>query len=361
MRIREACFWGSVAGAGWVLLGYPATLMLLPERRWQRHDATPSVSLLVPAYREREALRDKLLALEALDYPTDRLEVIVTVDEDEELARIALEARPDAKVLFSGERAGKSAALERGLAAAGGEIVLMTDANNLLDRGSVRAAVRHFADPQVVAVAGRRGERGSMYDRYEDLVRGLESRSGSVAAMSGEFMAVRRDWLPAIPPGVINDDFWLLCNLVRRGGRVVYEREASSHEDAVPVAGEMARRTRMSAGRVMALSELRDLPAGFTWRALSHKYGRLALPFLLLGVLASSLALSRRRPYRLAAGVQAGAYATGGLAVAGVVPPGPAGRLARAAGQFTLGNVAVARGVVRGARGRQKAHWEPVR
>jgi poly-beta-1,6-N-acetyl-D-glucosamine synthase len=361
LRLREACFWGSVAGAGWVLVGYPAALLLLRERRWQRDDATPRVSLLVPAYREREALRDKLRALADLDYPSDLLEVIVTVDEDEELAHIAREARPDAKVLFAAERAGKSAALERGLAAASGEIVLMTDANNLLDRGSVRAAVQHFADPQIVAVAGKRGERGSMYDRYEDLVRGLESRSGSVAAMSGEFMAVRRDWLPAIPVGVINDDFWLLCSLVRRGGRVVYEPAASSHEDAVPVAGEMARRTRMSAGRVMALSELRDLPAGFAWRAVSHKYGRLALPFLLLGGLTSSIALARRRPYRLAAGLQTGAYATGALAVAGITPPGPAGRVARAAGQFTLGNVAVALGVVRGARGRQKAHWQPVR
>jgi len=344
-----------------VLIGYPAVLLLLPERRWEKRDATPSVSLLVPAYRERDALREKLRALAQLDYPADRLEVIVTVDEDEELARIAREVRPDATVLFAAERGGKSAAIERGLSAAGGSIVLMTDANNLLEPNSIRAAVRNFADPQVVAVAGRRGERGSAYDRYEDVVRSLESRSGSVAAMSGEFMAVRRDWLPSFPAGVINDDFWLLCDLVRRGGRVVYEPEASSREDAVPVAGEVARRTRMSAGRVMAFTELRDLPAGFAWRALSHKYGRLALPFLLLGGLLSSLSLARRRPYRLAAAAQAGAYATGALAIAGVVPPGPAGRLARAAGQFTLGNVAVALGVIRGARGAQKAHWDPVR
>jgi biofilm PGA synthesis N-glycosyltransferase PgaC len=361
LRFREACFWGSVAGAGWVLVGYPTALRLLPARSWRRRDATPSVSVLVPAYREREALREKLIALDQLDYPADRLEVIVTVDEDEEVARIASEARPGANVLFSAERSGKAAALTRALAAATGEVVLMTDANNLLDRESVRAAVRHFEDPEIVAVAGRRGERDSAYDRYEDLVRSLESRSGSVAAMSGEFMAVRREWLPAFPAGVINDDFWLLCNLVRRGGRVVYEPAASSREEAVPLKGEVARRTRMSAGRVMSLAELRDLPPRFAWRALSHKYGRLALPFLLLLGLVSSLTLARRRPYRLAAGLQAGAYATGALAVAGVVPPGPAGRLARAAGQFTLGNVAVALGVVRGARGRQKAHWDPVR
>ena len=149
---------------------------------------------------------------------------------------------------------------------------------------------------------------------------------------------------------------------MRHGGRVIYEPAASSREDAVPVAGELARRTRMSAGRVMALSELRDLPPGFAWRALSHKYGRLALPFLLLGALLSSLSLSRRRGYR-ARGGRAGRRATrpGRWRSAGIVPPGRAGRLARAAGQFTLGNVAVALGVVRGLRGRQKAHWDPVR
>jgi hypothetical protein len=179
--------------------------------------------------------------------------------------------------------------------------------------------------------------------------------------MSGEFMAVRKEQLPAFPEHVVNDDFWLLCHLVRHGGRVVYEPAASSREDAVPVAGEVARRTRMSAGRVMALSELRDLPPGFAWRALSHKYGRLALPFLLLGALLASLSLSRRRGYRALAGAQVAVYASGALAVSGRVPPGRAGRLARAAGQFTLGNAAVALGVVRGLRGRQSVHWDPVR
>jgi hypothetical protein len=361
LSARAALFWGSAAGAGWVLAGYPLALLLLPKRDWSQGNGNPPVSILIPAYREREALRDKLRALAEIDYPPDRLQVIVTVDEDEELAQIARDARPDATVLFSAQRAGKAAALSRGLEAANGDIILMTDANNLLDSGSVRAAVRHFAEPQVAAVAGRRGESGSAYDRYEHLIRTLETRSGSVAAMSGEFMAVRREQLPAFPDHVVNDDFWLLCHLVRRGGRVIYEPQASSREDAVPVAGEVARRTRMSAGRVMALTELRDLPPGFAWRALSHKYGRLALPFLLLGALLGSLSLSGRRGYRALALAQLGFYATGALAVGGSTPPGKAGRLARAAGQFTLGNAAVGLGVVRGLRGRQSVHWDPVR
>jgi glycosyltransferase involved in cell wall biosynthesis len=361
LRLRAAWFWASAGAAAWVLVGYPLALLARPARRWRRGETSPRVSIVIPAYRERDALASKLHALDDLDYPRESLEVIVAVDEDAELAQVARDARPDATVLFSAERRGKSAALGRALDAAAGEIVLLTDANNLLERDSIRAAVRHFADPAILAVAGRRGENGSAYDRYESLIRSLESRSGSVAAMSGEFIAVRREHVPKFPADVVNDDFWLLCQLVRRGGRVVYEPRAASREDALGAAAEVARRSRMSAGRVMALSELRDLPRGFALRALSHKYGRLALPFFLAGALVASLTLSRDRRYRVLAALQLAVYGGGALACAGVVPPGPAGRMARAAGQFTLGNAAVGAGVVRGLRGRQDVRWDPVR
>jgi cellulose synthase/poly-beta-1,6-N-acetylglucosamine synthase-like glycosyltransferase len=263
-------------------------------------------------------------------------------------------------VLFSEQRGGKPAALNRGIAAADGEVVLMTDANNLLEPGSLRAAVRHFAEPAIWAVAGRRGEAHSAYDRYEDMIRLLESRSGSVAAMSGEFIAVRRERLPRFPARVVNDDFWLLCRLVRGGGRVVYEPRAGSQEPPPSARGEVARRSRMGAGRVMAAGELRGLPPGFALRIVSHKLGRLALPFLLLGALLASLALFGHPLYRAVALAQLAAYGIGGLAAAGLVPPGPAGRLCRALGQFVLGNAAIALGVLRGLRRRQAASWEPV-
>jgi poly-beta-1,6-N-acetyl-D-glucosamine synthase len=363
VSLRRLGFWGGAAAAGWVLAGYPAVLRLLPARPWApREDGEPpTLTLVIPAYREREALRAKLEALDALDYPRARLEVIVTVDEDEGLAALARETRPDARVSFAAERAGKAAAMNRALREARGEIVVMTDANNLLDPGSLRAAVRHFADPSVWAVAGKRGEQGSAYDRYEDLLRRLETRSGSTAAMSGEFMAVRRERLPRFPTDIVNDDFWLLCRIVREGGRVVYEPEASSTEPELDATAEVARRSRMGAGRVMAVGELRDLPPGFAWRAASHKFGRLVLPFALLLALLCSLALWRSPRYRRLALLQLAAYGTGAAASRGAVPPGPLGRPARILGQFTLGNAAVAIGVVRGLRGRQSTRWEPVR
>jgi hypothetical protein len=363
VSLRRVAFWGGAGLASWVLVGYPTVLRMLPARPWRRDEdgELPRVTLVIPAYREREALRAKLAALDALDYPRERLELIVTVDEDEALAALARATRPDAHVSFAAERAGKAAAMNRALREATGDVVVMTDANNLLEPGSLRAAVRHFADSAVWGVAGRRGEHGSAYDRYEDLLRRLETRSGSTAAMSGELMAVRRERLVPFPSDVVNDDFWLLCRLVRQGGRVVYEPAAASLEPEVEARAEVARRSRMGAGRVMALRELRDLPPGFAWRAASHKFGRLLLPFALLVTLAASLTLWRRAPYRAAALAQLGAYGVGAAAARGAVPPGPLGRLARMLGQFTLGNAAIAIGVVRGLRGRQSTRWEPVR
>ncbi len=356
------CFGASAAGAAWVLGGYPATLALLPARPWRRDAAaSPVVSILVPAFRERDTLGHKLAALANLDYPADRVQIVVAVDEDAPTADAARSSAPGATVLFAAERGGKAAALNRAAEVADGEVVVLTDANNVLEPGSLRAALRHFADPAVWGVAGARREAGSAYDRYEDALRRLEARSGDVAAMSGEFMAVRRERLPRFPADVVNDDLWLLCTLVRGGGRVVYEPEAGSREPAVSARGEIERRSRMGAGRLMLLGELRGLPPAFAWRLVSHKHGRLALPFLLLGALGSSLGLARRPPFGLLAAAQVSVYGAGALALAGVAPPGPAGRAARAAGQFVLGNAAVAAGVLRGTRGRQSTRWEPVR
>jgi cellulose synthase/poly-beta-1,6-N-acetylglucosamine synthase-like glycosyltransferase len=362
MSRREAILWGCAGAAGWVLAGYPAVLAALPRRPWRRDAAAiPRLSLVVPAYREREALARKLAALEAVDYPRERLEVLVAVDADPALVAVASDAWPDARVLFAAQRKGKAAALNRAVAAATGDVVVLTDANNVLDAASLRAAAQHFADPGVWGVAGRRGERGSAYDAYEELLRRLETRSGSVAAASGELFAVRRERIPAFPEEVVNDDLWLLCRLVQGGGRVIFEPAASSVEPPLPAAAEVARRSRIGAGRLMLLRELRCLPVGFGWRLLSHKHGRLALPFLLVLILTLSLSLAGRPGYRALAGVQVAGYALGLPALAGRTPAGPLGRACRASGQFLLGNYAVAIGVVRALRGRQSARWEPVR
>jgi poly-beta-1,6-N-acetyl-D-glucosamine synthase len=361
VRFARALFWSSAAATAWVLVGYPALLALLPRRPWSSGDDMPRISVVIAAYREREELAEKLRSLADQDYPADRVQLVVVVDEDRETAELARDARPDALVLFSEERGGKPAALNRGIAAADGDVVVMTDANNLLEPGSLRAALRHFADPSIAAVAGRRGEERSAYDRYEGLIRALETRTGSVAAMSGELMAARRSLLSPLPEDAVVDDLWLLCDLARQGGRIVYEPAAGSVEPALGRQAEVARRSRMGAGRLQMASELRGLPWSFRWRVLSHKYGRLALPLLLPALFLSSLALARRQPYRAAATVQACGYLLGLASLAGARPPGPLGTVVRACGQFVLGNYSVGIGLIRGLRGAQGIRWDPVR
>jgi hypothetical protein len=109
------------------------------------------------------------------------------------------------------------------------------------------------------------------------------------------------------------------------------------------------------------LSELAGLPAGYRWRLISHKVARLVLPFSLAAALVTSVMLVRRPLYAALAGAQILAYGIGALSLAGVRPSGPAGRVARASGQFLLGNLGVARGVLRGARGGQTHLWQPTR
>ena len=360
MSLRGGVFFASAAATAWVLVGYPLSLAIGRARPWRKGTRTPMISLIIPALHERETLPLKLSALSSLDYPAERLQVVVAIDDDAELLRRAHRVFPAATFLFSAERGGKAKALNRALAAATGDVVVVTDANNVLERSSLRAAVRHFEDPQISAVAGRRGEVGSAYDRYEDVLRRLESRTGSVAAASGEFVAIRRSRLPEWPTAVVNDDFWLLCELVRSGGRVVYDPAAASIEPGLAPAAEVARRSRIAAGRAMLLSELRGLPWRFRMRLISHKYGRLAIPFLLVAGFTSSLSLARQERYRRLVAWQAGAYSLGVLGAAGFAPRGRAGAVMRAAGQFMVGNWAVAVGVVRALRGQQGVRWQPI-
>jgi biofilm PGA synthesis N-glycosyltransferase PgaC len=359
--IRESATWACGAGATWILGGYPAALALLPPRPWRIGGAQPTVTVLVPTYRERELLTGKLRSLAALDYPPDRVQIVVIADGDRRVADIARTALPQAEVLLQEERQGKPAALNRGLEIAAGEIVLLTDAHTPLASASLASAVRHFADPQVTGVSGRWAETGSAYDAYEHVLRSLESRCGSTAGVFGGFFAVRRAAIGRFPSGVVNDDLWLLCRLVRAGGRVVYEPAALSEEAALPAEMELERRARIAAGRAMLVAELAGLPWGFRWRLLTHKYGRLVLPFLLIGALGSSLTLVRRPAYRALAAAQLAVYAVGALAAAGITPPPPARRPANAARQFVLGNVATVRGVIRAARRRQHVRWQAVR
>ncbi len=275
-----------------------------------RSSSWPTVSFVIAAYNEQRVIARKLDNTLALDYPRERLEILVAADGSTD-ATVAIASRyadRGVRVLHEPERRGKSAALNRAVAACRGEIVVLSDANNDFAADALRALVRHFADPRVGGVCGRKtirrcddreASRGDgLYWRYESAIKVAESALGVVTTADGEICAIRRAaWRP-IPPEVVNDDAELTFALVRAGLRLVYEPAAVSIEPASRTLEDDYRvKVRMIAGgfQTVALHWRELLPprTRFAWMFLSHKLLRWCVPLLLVALAASSVALAR--------------------------------------------------------------------
>ncbi len=295
-------------------LGYPAAVaaasVLLGGKQAQ-WSARPKVSLVIAAYNEEKVIADKIRNSLALDYPD--LEIVVVADgsDDRTLERLSPFRNSGLVVLHDENRKGKSAALNRGVAAASGEIFVFSDANAMYTPNAVSALVSAFSDMSVGAVSGCKlisvrgaaatgdagfGKSESLYWRYENLIRQSESKLGSTVASIGEIFAIRRDTFRPIPVGVVNDDAYQTLDLLRRGMDVRYAPDARSEELAsLSVADERLRRRRISAGRWLLLSNLKLWPLKRPWVLLalvSHKGLRLLMPFAFAAALFANLVLA---------------------------------------------------------------------
>lgn len=298
-------------------VGYPLLLALL-AKVWQRpvaqSTATPSVSLIIAAYNEGEIIRSKIENSLELDYPPGLLEIIVISDgsTDETAAVVETFAGQGVKSMHMPARNGKSAAVNRAVAQAQHEIVVVSDANAYYLPDAIRKLVRNFGDPEVGGVSGRKTIRKSgspisesegTYWKYESFIKKQESLLDSTAGVVGEMMAVRRSLFQPIPAAIILDDAYTALNLMRRGYRVIYEPAAVCWEtSAASSRDEFIRRRRNSAGRYQFLFE----PAIWPWNKpialfayLSHKLLRLVLPIFMivaLGLSTVAMLLPQRTP-----------------------------------------------------------------
>jgi biofilm PGA synthesis N-glycosyltransferase PgaC len=286
----------------------------------------PSVSLLIAAYNEERVLESKLANSLALDYPGDRLQIIVVADgSDDDTAAIGMRHRSmGVELLHRPERRGKTAALNRGVAKATGEVVVFSDANNVFDAGALRKLVRHFRNPQVGGVCGAKhvyesNDRDSsvgdgLYWRYESALKLAESRLGSVTTADGEIFAIRRHLYVPLDERLINDDAAITFEILAQGRRVLYEPQARSFEHAsIRIADDFNVKVRMVSGGFQTL--------GFYWRFLlrppriftlafcSHKLLRWLAPELLIALAASSLLLAQQRFFLVMSLLQALFYA----------------------------------------------------
>jgi len=294
----------------------------------------PSVSIVTPAYNEEKVISEKIVNTLALDYPSDKLELLVASDgsSDKTAEKVRSVSDPRVHLLDFRERRGKLTVLKDVVGKAAGEIVVFSDASAMLAPDALKRLVANFSDPTVGCVSGRYvirhdvtplldgrsvGERG--YFEFEVFQRIQESRFYSTLGAHGALYAIRRNLFPDIPSDVVNDDFLIPMKIVEKGYRTVYEDQALVFEiHQATVTGEFNRRVRISHGnfqQIFLLTSLLGLRhprvALVFW---SHKVLRIFQPFYLAAILLLPLAIGGP-VYRTFFLLQVLFYTVGGLAV----------------------------------------------
>lgn len=347
--------------------------MRLEEHRHPEHKSgpLPRVSLVVAAYNEAGCIQQKLENSLALDYPADRFEVVIGSDGSTDGTDDVIRACADRRVRLSpAPRAGKTTVLNRCLPSAQGDIIVLSDANTLIEPEALQALVRHFEDPDVGAVCGRlrlynptkKDYEESAYWSYESLIKLYEGKRGAVVGANGGLYAIRRRLFTQLPPSTIVDDFVIPLRILEQGYKVVYEAGAVAHEETTEDYGrEFGRRARIAAGNFQSLRMVPGLllpTAGFPAFAFwSHKLLRWCAPALMAVALLANLFLLDSVFYRLTLFTQVTFYALACLGKAGVLK-GTGRRIASLAYYFVTMNLAIVVGFWRFLRNAQKAAWD---
>ena len=380
--IAKLIFWLSMSALGYTYVGYPLVLYLVSSvrpRSVRRGDVLPTVSVIITAYNEERDLRAKLSNTLALDYPKEKLEIIVasdcSTDRTDEIAREF--AQSGVRLHRQTERLGKTAAQNAAVSVARGEIILFSDATTLYNADVLRLMVPSFADASVGCVAGRLiyvdpakssvGKGARSYWGYETFLKRHESRACSLIGASGCLYAVRRSaYLPLYPEAC--SDFLIATVMVEQGLRAIYEPDAVCTEETNRRADrELRMRVRVITQTYTDLwrhrAMLSPLRSGFyAVQLLSHKVLRYLVPFFLLTLFISTAVLALHSlGFRLALAAQLFFYAlaaTGWLLErAGSASP----RLFALPQYFMLTNLASLVACYQFLRGERYARWEPIR
>ena len=377
--MRRAAFWTAIASIAYIYIGFPILLAIraaLAPRPWRRSPIEPTVSLIVVAHNEAAGIEAKLANIAQLDYPEDRLEVLIASDgSDDGTDDIVRRHEPRARLLAL-PRDGKAAALNAAIAHASGEILVFSDANSMYRRDAIRSLVRNFADPSVGGVAGdqrygddaggeNRGE--TTYWEIDRVMKLLESRAGNVISATGAIYAIRAS-LAATVPADATDDFYLSVGTIRQGSRLVFEPDAIAYEPAKESHGaEFERKVRIITRGFTGVKRhgvlLDPRRTGFyAVQLLTHKVLRrlVFVPLLISGLSAISLA-RRHRFYALVTLLQLAGWTSG---VAGLLLRGRKlgrSRFLALPSYFILVNVAAARAAWNVVRGRSIDRWNPGR
>ncbi|MEX1229793.1 MAG: glycosyltransferase family 2 protein [Planctomycetaceae bacterium] len=330
----EILFWVSVGLIAYVYLAYPliawawsltvfdpaqrvarslSKRMLSRYARYTRfvhaEPVWPTVSLIIAAYKEEEIIMQRLHNAVMVDYPADKLEIIVGCDGNEDSTGELVDSFQDSRVrlLQFPDRRGKASVLNDCVPQARGEIIIFSDANTMFDPQAIRKLVRHFQDSEVGGVCGKlmlvdgvTGENADgMYWRYENFMKRSEGRLGALLGFNGAIYAIRGDLYQPIPPQTIIDDFLIGMRIHLAEKQLIYDESAVAYEETAPhVQAEFHRRARIGAGGFQSLMWLAPLlhprRGRLAWAFWSHKVLRWLCPSFLAIAAITNVALVSR-------------------------------------------------------------------
>jgi biofilm PGA synthesis N-glycosyltransferase PgaC len=369
-----ALFWISALIVVYVYAGYPCLMAVwarIADRRPARAPFQPgewpSISIVIAARNEAHRLAARVRNLLDQAYPGPS-EIIIVSDGSTDGPGDALRAFGSAVRLIELPAGGKPLALNAGVAAATGEVLVFADARQQFAPGSLTALVSNLSDPAVGGATGELvldceqeaaetevGEGIGLYWKYEKSLRRNESRVWSTLGASGAIYALRRACWTPLPAGTLLDDVLEPMRAVLKGCRIVFEEDAIAYDRAsVDAAAESRRKTRTLAGNYQILAQEPRLLLPFVnpvWlQYVSHKIGRLVVPWALLGLFVATVVLARGNVLYTVPLVAQGVFY--GLALAGAMFQARE-RFARIAFTFVLMNFAAVAGLAALRRGRE--------
>ncbi len=292
MGTVEILFWVFFGIVVYTYVGYGIVMFIAVKikelfckpRKLEVPDPAPEVVLMIAAFNEEQIVAPKMANCRALDYPAGKLQIVWVTDGTTDRTNELLAAYPDARVIYSPERRGKTAALNHGVGEITAPIVVFTDANTMLNHDAIRNIVRRFSDPRVGCVAGEKrvvvqqgdgsaAEGEGLYWKYESTLKDLDSRLYSAVGAAGELFAVRRELFRPMPEDTLLDDFILSMLIAGQGYRIAYAPDAFAEEGgSADMREEQKRKVRIAAGGLQSIARLAPLLNIFRYGVLSFEY-----------------------------------------------------------------------------------------
>ncbi|MBD0333602.1 MAG: glycosyltransferase family 2 protein, partial [Chitinophagaceae bacterium] len=270
MAIVEVFLWVLIIAVFYCYVGYG--LIVLLYRLFKREAEIlngsfnlPDVTLIIPSYNEEAVLHHKIENVLSLNYPREKLKVIVAAHGSNDSSIQILSQYKQVQIVFLPERKGKAAALNHSMEQVSSPVVVFSDANSLLNKESIMNLIKHFQDKKIGGVSGEKkiirssgiGTAEGFYWQYESLMKQLDASFYTVVGAAGELFAMRTNLYKKLDEDVLLDDFVLSINVCFQGYRIAYEPNAYAAEAAsLSLADEKIRKIRIAAGAFQSLKKM---------------------------------------------------------------------------------------------------------